>query len=79
MIRDAGRIFYNLFHFIRNREMKRFNSSNISVSGLEPVSMMYIEVSKIKTSGCGYEVSKDSWQEVRHSKKEGKSVELREQ
>ena len=47
-IRNTCRIFYNLFQLIRNKEMKSLNSPNISVSGLEPVSMVYIEVSNIE-------------------------------
>ena len=79
-IRNTCRIFNNLFQLVRNREMKRLNSPNISVGGFEPVSVVYIEVSNIKkTSVRGCEDSKDSWQEVRYSKKEGKLVALVEQ
>ena len=41
-------MFDNLFQLVGNREMKSFNSSHISVGGLEPVSVVYIEVSNIK-------------------------------
>ena len=41
-IRNTCRLFDNLFQFIRNREMKPLNSPNISVSGFEPVSVVYI-------------------------------------
>ena len=47
-IRNTCRMFDNLFQFVRNREMKRLNSPNISVGGFEPVSVVYIEVSNIK-------------------------------
>ena len=48
MIRNTCRMFDNLFQLIRNREMKSLNSPNISVGGLELVSVVYIEVSNIK-------------------------------
>ena len=48
MIRNTCRMFDNLFQLIGNREMKSLNSPNISVGGLEPVSVVYIEVSNIK-------------------------------
>ena len=48
MIRNTCRIFDNLFQFLRNREVKSLSSPNISVSGLEPVSMGYTEVSNIE-------------------------------
>ena len=38
----------DLFQLVGNREMKSLNSSNISVGGLEPVSVVYIEVSNIE-------------------------------
>ena len=43
-IRNTCRMFDNLFQLVRNREMKSLNSPNISVGGLEPVSVVYIEV-----------------------------------
>ena len=48
IIRNTCRMFDNLFQFVRNREMKRLNSPNISVGGVELVSVVYIEVSNIK-------------------------------
>ena len=79
-IRNKCRMFDNLFQLVGNREMKSLNSTNISVGGLEPVSVVYIEVSNIKNfSVWVFIVSKDSWQEVRYSKKERKSVALGEQ
>ena len=48
MIRNTCRMFGNLFQLVGNRGMKSLNSLNISVSGLEPVSVEYIEVSNIK-------------------------------
>ena len=47
-IRNTCRMFDNLFQLVRNREMKRLNSPNISMGGFEPVSVMYIEVSNIE-------------------------------
>ena len=47
-IRNTRRMFDNLFQLVRNREMKSLNSPNISVGGLEPVSVVYTEVSNIK-------------------------------
>ena len=47
-IRNTCRMFDNLFQLIRNREMKCLNSPNNSVGGLEPVSVVYVEVSNIK-------------------------------
>ena len=47
-IRNTCRVFDNLFQLVGNREMKSFNSPNISVGGLEPVSIVYIGVSIIK-------------------------------
>ena len=41
-------MFDNLFQLVGNREMKSLNSSYISVGGLEPGSVVYIEVSNIK-------------------------------
>ena len=41
-------MFDNLLQLFGNREMKSPNSPYISVSGLEPVSVVYIEVSNIK-------------------------------
>ena len=41
-------MFDDLFQLVGNREMKSLNSSNISVGGLEPVSVVYIEVSNIE-------------------------------
>ena len=46
-IRNTCRMFDNLFQLVGNREMKSLNSP-ISVGGLEPVSVVYIEVSNIK-------------------------------
>ena len=48
MIRNTCRMFDNLFKLVGNREMKGLNSPYISVGGLEPVSVVYIEVSNIK-------------------------------
>ena len=48
MLRNTCRMFDNLFQLVGNREMNSFNSSHISVGGLEPVSVVYIEVSNIK-------------------------------
>ena len=47
-IRNICKMFDNLFRLIGNREMKTLNSPNISVGGLEPVSVVYIEVSNLK-------------------------------
>ena len=47
-IRNTCRMFDNLFQLVGNREMKSLNSPNISVGGLEPVSVVYIEVSNIE-------------------------------
>ena len=47
-IRNTCRMFDDLFQLVGNREMKGLNSSNISVGGLEPVSVVYIEVSNIE-------------------------------
>ena len=47
-IRNTCGMFDNLFQLIRNREMKSPNSPNISVGELEPVKVVYIEVSNIK-------------------------------
>ena len=47
-IRNTCGMFDNLFQLVRNREMKRLNSPNISMGGFEPVSVMYIEVSNIE-------------------------------
>ena len=47
-IRNTCRMFANLFQLVKNREMKRLNSPNISVGGFEPFSVVYIEVSNIK-------------------------------
>ena len=41
-------MFDDLFQLVGNREMKSLNSSNIGVGGLEPVSVVYIEVSNIE-------------------------------
>ena len=41
-------MFDNLSQPAGNREMKSLNSRNISVGGLEPVSVVYTEVSNIK-------------------------------
>ena len=43
-IRNTCRMFDNLFQLVGNREMKSLNSPIISVGGLEPVSVVYIEV-----------------------------------
>ena len=48
MIRNTCRMSDNLFQLSGNRGMKSLNSSYISVGGLEPVSVVYIEVSNIK-------------------------------
>ena len=47
-IRKTCRMYDNLFQLVRNREMNSLNSSYISVGGLEPVIVVYIEVSSIK-------------------------------
>ena len=47
-IRNTCRMFQDLFQLVGNREMKSLNSSNISVGGLEPVSVVYIEDSNIE-------------------------------
>ena len=47
-IRNTCRITDDLFQLVGTREMKSLNSSNISVGGLEPVSVVYIEVSNIE-------------------------------
>ena len=47
MIRNTCRMFDNLFQ-LGNREMKGLNSPYINVGGLEPVSVVYIEISNIK-------------------------------
>ena len=47
-IRNMCGMFDNLFRLIRNREMKCLNSPNISVGGLEPVNVVYIQISNIK-------------------------------
>ena len=47
-VRNTCRMFNDLFQLVGNREMKSLNSSNISVGGLEPVSVVYIEVSNIE-------------------------------
>ena len=47
-IRNTCRMFDDLFQLVGNGEMKSLNSSNISVGGLEPVSVVYIEVSNIE-------------------------------
>ena len=47
-IRNTCRMFDNLFQLVGDREMKSLNSSHISVGALEPVSVVYIEVSNIK-------------------------------
>ena len=47
-IRNLCRVFDNLFQLVGNREIKSLSSPNISVGGLEPVSVVYIEVSNIK-------------------------------
>ena len=47
-IRNTCRMFDDLFQLVGNREMKSLNSSNISVGRLEPVSVVYIEVSNIE-------------------------------
>ena len=47
-IRNTCRMFDDLFQLVGNREMKSLNSSNISVGGLEPVSVVYNEVSNIE-------------------------------
>ena len=47
-IRNTCRMFDDLFQLVGNREMKSLNSSNISVGGLESVSVVYIEVSNIE-------------------------------
>ena len=41
----------NLFQLVGNREMKSLNSLYIGVGGLEPVSVVYVEVSNIKNFG----------------------------
>ena len=46
-IRNMCRMFDNLFQLVGNREMKSLNFPNISVGGLEPVSVVYIEVSNL--------------------------------
>ena len=46
-IRNTCRKFDNLFQLVGNREMKSLNSP-ISVCGLEPVSVVYTEVSNIQ-------------------------------
>ena len=48
MIRNMCRMFDELFQLVGNRAMKSLNSSNISVGGLEPISVVYIEVSNIE-------------------------------
>ena len=48
MIGNTCRMFDNLFQLVGNKEMKSLNSSIISVGGLEPVSVVYIEVFNIK-------------------------------
>ena len=47
-IRNTCRMFDDLFQLVGNREMKSLNSYNISVGGLEPVSVVYIEVSNVE-------------------------------
>ena len=47
-IRNTCRMFDNLFQLVGNREIKSLNSSNISVGGLKPVCVVYIEVSNIE-------------------------------
>ena len=47
-IRNTCRMFDDLFQLAGNREMKSLNFSNISVGGLEPVSVVYIEVYNIE-------------------------------
>ena len=47
-IRNTCRMFDDLFQLVGNSEMKSLNSPNISVGGLEPVSVVYIEVSNIE-------------------------------
>ena len=47
-IRNMCRMFDNLFQLVRNRKMKSFSSPNISMGGLEPVSMVYNEVSNME-------------------------------
>ena len=47
-IRNTCRMFDNLFQLVGNREMKSFSSPYISVGGLGPVNVVYIEVSNIK-------------------------------
>ena len=47
-IRNTCRMLDNLFQLVGNREMKSLNSPNISVVGLEPVSVVYVEVTNIK-------------------------------
>ena len=47
-VRNTCRMFDNFFQLIGNREMKSLNSTYINVGGLEPVSVVYIEVSNIK-------------------------------
>ena len=51
--------------------MKSLNSPNISVGGLEPVTVVYIEVSNIEKFNVGCEVSKDSGSKIL---KEGEKV-----
>ena len=61
-IRNMCRMFDNLLQLIGNREMKSLNSPNISVGGLEPVSVLYIGSFQYKRpSARGCEVSNDSW------------------
>ena len=78
-IRNTCRMFDNLFQLIGNRETKSLNSPYISVGGLEPVSVVYIEVSNIKNFSVWVFSRKDLWQEVRYSKKERKLIVLGEQ
>ena len=47
-IRNMCRMSDDLFQFVGNREMKSLSYPNISVGALEPVSVVYIEVSNIK-------------------------------
>ena len=48
-IRNTCRVFDNMFQLVGNREMKSFNSPYINVGGLEPVNVVYNEISNIRT------------------------------
>ena len=79
LIRNMCRMFDNLFQLIGNRDVKSLNPPYISVGGLEPVSVVYIEVSNIKNFSVWVFSQQRLMQEVRYSKKERKSVALEEQ